>query len=185
MPRYSRIWACLRRAALPGLLEKVIAVKTFQQRRFSHTYADLLLSARYGAASRYFLDELYGPNDFTTRDVQAASRSRTRPRTPDRADAGHRCASRSHHAPAAAAQRPSSHARPSARRGTVRAAALARERIRHLPGDERRGGVHRAHRLARTGIRSRTLRSEHPRLCRRFVDGSALAGLPSAQAEFE
>ena len=49
-----------RRAASPGLLEKVTALKAFQQRRFSHTYADLLASARYGAAARYFLDELYG-----------------------------------------------------------------------------------------------------------------------------
>ena len=61
-----------RRAALPGLLAKVNALKAYQQRRFSHTYADLLASARYGAAARYFLDELYGPNDFTTRDVQFA-----------------------------------------------------------------------------------------------------------------
>ena len=61
-----------RRAALPGLLDRVTALKKFQQRRFSHTYADLLPSTRYGAASRYFLDELYGPNDFTARDAQFA-----------------------------------------------------------------------------------------------------------------
>ena len=61
-----------RRALLPGLLEKVTALKSFQQRRFARTYADLLLSARYGAASRYFLDELYGPSDFTSRDAQFA-----------------------------------------------------------------------------------------------------------------
>lgn len=60
------------RAAMPGLLEKVTALKAFQQRRFSHTYADLLQSARYGAAARYFLDELYGPKDFTSRDSQFA-----------------------------------------------------------------------------------------------------------------
>jgi len=61
-----------RRAALPGLLAKVTELKSFQQRRFSHTYADLLASARYGAAARYFLDELYGPRDFSTRDAQFA-----------------------------------------------------------------------------------------------------------------
>jgi len=61
-----------RRAELPGLLARVTALKAFQQRRFAHTYADLLASARYGAASRYFLDELYGPRDFTTRDAQFA-----------------------------------------------------------------------------------------------------------------
>jgi len=61
-----------RRSDLPGLLDKVTALKTFQQRRFSHTYADLLQSARYGAAARYFLDELYGPKDFRSRDAQFA-----------------------------------------------------------------------------------------------------------------
>jgi len=61
-----------RRSELPDLQAKVIALKDFQQRRFSHTYADLLASRRYGAASRYFLDELYGPGDFTTRDAQFA-----------------------------------------------------------------------------------------------------------------
>ena len=60
------------RAALPGLLAKVTALKAFQQRRFSHTYADLLASDRYGAAARYFLDELYGPIDFAQRDAQFA-----------------------------------------------------------------------------------------------------------------
>ncbi len=61
-----------RRAALPGLLAKVTALKAYQQRRFSHTYADLLSGPRYGSAARYFLDELYGPNDFTRRDAQFA-----------------------------------------------------------------------------------------------------------------
>ena len=61
-----------RRTELPGLLARVTALKAFQQRRFSHTYADLLASARYGAAARYFLAELYGPGDFTTRDAQFA-----------------------------------------------------------------------------------------------------------------
>jgi len=61
-----------RRTELPGLLERVTALKAFQQRRFSHTYSDLLASARYGAAARYFLAELYGPGDFTTRDAQFA-----------------------------------------------------------------------------------------------------------------
>jgi len=61
-----------RRAALPGLREKVTALKTFQQQRFSHTYADLLQSTRYGPAARYFLEELYGPDDFSARDAQFA-----------------------------------------------------------------------------------------------------------------
>ncbi len=61
-----------RRAERPDLFARVIELKAFQQRRFSHTYADLLASARYGAAARYFLAELYGPGDFTTRDAQFA-----------------------------------------------------------------------------------------------------------------
>ncbi|MGY4827441.1 FFLEELY motif protein [Sphaerotilaceae bacterium SBD11-9] len=46
------------------------AIKSYQQRRFSHTYADLLTNPRYGGAARFFLDELYGPGDFTQRDAQ-------------------------------------------------------------------------------------------------------------------
>ena len=61
-----------RRAELPGLLAKVTALKAFQQQRFSRSYADLLASARYGPAARYFLDELYGPKDFSARDAQFA-----------------------------------------------------------------------------------------------------------------
>ena len=60
------------RAATPELHDRVVLVKAYQQRRFSHTYADLLASTRYGAASRFFLDELYGPSDFTRRDAQFA-----------------------------------------------------------------------------------------------------------------
>ena len=61
-----------RRLASPALREKVTALKAFQQRRFSHTYADLLQSPRYGPAARYFLEELYGPADFSDRDAQFA-----------------------------------------------------------------------------------------------------------------
>jgi len=61
-----------RRSELPGLPARVTELKAFQQRRFSHTYADLLASERYGAAARYFLAELYGPGDFTARDAQFA-----------------------------------------------------------------------------------------------------------------
>ncbi len=61
-----------RRIEVPDLLARVTALKAFQQRRFSHTYADLLASARYGPAARYFLAELYGPGDFTSRDAQFA-----------------------------------------------------------------------------------------------------------------
>jgi hypothetical protein len=62
----------IHRIGTPGLTEKVGAIKAYQQLRFSHTYSDLLHSNRYGAASRFFLDELYGPTDFTQRDAQFA-----------------------------------------------------------------------------------------------------------------
>jgi hypothetical protein len=61
-----------RRSSVPALNVKVVALKTYQQRRFAFTYADLLRSERYGAASRFFLDELYGPGDFRPRDAQFA-----------------------------------------------------------------------------------------------------------------
>lgn len=60
------------RAVDPWLGDRVLAVKEFQQRRFAHTYADLLDSYREQAAARFFLDELYGPGDFTARDAQFA-----------------------------------------------------------------------------------------------------------------
>jgi hypothetical protein len=60
------------RLAAPGLGARVAAIKEYQQRRFAYTYADLLKSQRYGAATRFFLDELYGPTDFTQRDAQFA-----------------------------------------------------------------------------------------------------------------
>ncbi|MEO8060649.1 MAG: hypothetical protein ABI671_20245 [Burkholderiales bacterium] len=56
----------------PGLNARVLAVKSFQQRRFRHTYADLLNSTRYRPAATFFLEELYGPDDFSQRDAQFA-----------------------------------------------------------------------------------------------------------------
>jgi hypothetical protein len=58
------------RAASPDLADKVQALKSFQHRRFAHTYADLLAGPRYRDAARFFLNELYGPADFTRRDQQ-------------------------------------------------------------------------------------------------------------------
>lgn len=60
------------READTQLAERVNAVKSYQQRRFEHTYADLLASSRYAAAARFFLDDLYGPRDFTRRDAEFA-----------------------------------------------------------------------------------------------------------------
>lgn len=54
------------------LSARVRAVKRWQHARFQRTYADLLASPRYGAAARFFLDDLYGPGDFSRRDAQFA-----------------------------------------------------------------------------------------------------------------
>ena len=59
-----------QRAADAGLAARVRAVKHYQHERFQHTYADLLAQPRYEQATRYFLEELYGPADFTRRDTQ-------------------------------------------------------------------------------------------------------------------
>jgi hypothetical protein len=61
-----------RRSEHPELARKVVALKAFQQRRFARSYADLLASERYRPACRFFLEELYGPKDFTHRDEQFA-----------------------------------------------------------------------------------------------------------------
>jgi hypothetical protein len=60
------------RASQAGLSEAVHAVKAYQQRRFARSYEDLLSSPRYAAAARFFLEELYGPRDFSERDAQFA-----------------------------------------------------------------------------------------------------------------
>ena len=59
-----------RRAADPPLAARVLAVKAYQHGRFQHTYADLLAQPRYAQATNFFLQELYGPEDFTRRDAQ-------------------------------------------------------------------------------------------------------------------
>ena len=60
------------RDADPWLMARVLSIKRFQQRRFEWTYRDLLVSRRFGSAARFFLDDLYGPQDFRQRDRQFA-----------------------------------------------------------------------------------------------------------------
>lgn len=62
----------LRRSGDPALDARVAAVKAFQHGRFQRSYADLLVQGRYARATRFFLEELYGPGDFTRRDDQFA-----------------------------------------------------------------------------------------------------------------
>lgn len=61
-----------RQRVVPGLLARVEAVKAYQHARFARTYSDLLAQPRYARAARFFLEELYGPHDFTERDAQFA-----------------------------------------------------------------------------------------------------------------
>lgn len=60
----------IRRDADPAFGRQVAAVKAYQHARFEQTYADLLSDPRYCPAARFFLDDLYGPNDFGRRDDQ-------------------------------------------------------------------------------------------------------------------
>ena len=61
-----------RSAGDAALAARVQAIKSYQHARFERTYADLLADRRYEQAARFFLDELYGPHDFTDRDTQFA-----------------------------------------------------------------------------------------------------------------
>jgi len=54
----------------PGLIAATAAVKQLQSLRFRATYADFLRSQTHEAATRFFLEELYGKTDFTERDTQ-------------------------------------------------------------------------------------------------------------------
>lgn len=70
--KHLQVVASERRARVedPRLGSAVSAVKQFQHERFRRTYSDLLNRPRYAAAARFFLDELYGPRDFSERDAQ-------------------------------------------------------------------------------------------------------------------
>ncbi len=62
----------LREAALarPELGLAVARIKQFQSQRFAGTYADLALDPRYQAATRFFLEQLYGEASYVERDAQ-------------------------------------------------------------------------------------------------------------------
>jgi hypothetical protein len=61
-----------RRAADASLGARVVSVKHYQQQRLRRTYADIAAVPRYRSATAFFLQELYGPEDFTRRDAQFA-----------------------------------------------------------------------------------------------------------------
>lgn len=45
-------------------------LKAWQSRRLAGTYADIAGEPRYAAATAFFLDDLYGPKDFSVRDEE-------------------------------------------------------------------------------------------------------------------
>lgn len=61
-----------QRQSNPALAARVQGLKAYQQRRFARTHADLLADPRQGPAARFFLEDLYGPQDFGERDAQFA-----------------------------------------------------------------------------------------------------------------
>lgn len=62
----------LSRAGNPAVEQACLEIKRFQAKRFEATYSDLLNHARYQGATRFFLQELYGEQDYTARDQQFA-----------------------------------------------------------------------------------------------------------------
>jgi hypothetical protein len=51
------------------LKARLALLRPWQAARLSQTHADLLASSRYGKAARFFLDDIYGPHDFSQRDA--------------------------------------------------------------------------------------------------------------------
>ena len=60
----------VQRQSDPSLAQAVLAVKQWQSRRFAGTYADLMADPLYQGATRFFLEELYSPGDYSERDTQ-------------------------------------------------------------------------------------------------------------------
>lgn len=50
----------------------VASVKRYQSQRFRHSYRDLIAGGPFQNAVRFFLDELYGVEDYSSRDAQFA-----------------------------------------------------------------------------------------------------------------
>ena len=55
-------------AAAPRENADRMRLREWQSLRLARTHRDLLDSERYGPAARFFLDDLYGPKDFSKRD---------------------------------------------------------------------------------------------------------------------
>ena len=57
-----------RRVEGNAIPEQLALFRAWQAQRLAATYDDLLHSKRYGPACHFFLDDIYGPQDFTQRD---------------------------------------------------------------------------------------------------------------------
>lgn len=66
----ERVAQLRSQAHATGLQAAVDDIKRLQACRFRGTYSDFLKHPRYGPATRFFLDELYGVHDFAQRDAQ-------------------------------------------------------------------------------------------------------------------
>ena len=54
----------------PAAARHRLLVREWQAGRLARTHADLLASARFGRAAQFFLSDLYGPKDFSSRDEE-------------------------------------------------------------------------------------------------------------------
>ncbi|HSJ98421.1 MAG TPA: hypothetical protein VLC53_15195, partial [Myxococcota bacterium] len=72
MKRHLELLKALRgeAKATPGRLPDV---KRWQAERLARTYADVASAPRYRCATEFFLEDLYGPKDFSGRDHAMAS----------------------------------------------------------------------------------------------------------------
>lgn len=57
------------RDATQGPPARLEEVRRWQSERLAQTYADLAASPRYAQPTRFFLEDLYGPKDFSVRDA--------------------------------------------------------------------------------------------------------------------
>lgn len=59
-------------ARASGLLTQVLALQAWQCKRLLLSHNDLMAQKRFQAAMQFFVDELYGPKDFSQRDQDVA-----------------------------------------------------------------------------------------------------------------
>jgi hypothetical protein len=72
LERDLKLAAGLRRnaAADPVRAEERELLRTWQANRLTATYPEFLTDPRYGPAAEFFLSDLYGPKDFSARDLE-------------------------------------------------------------------------------------------------------------------